>query len=64
MQREFDDLMRSSATMKVSLTPDRLKTMEVSCFKLSQPHFKIHFVKRYTNKRRINGVTAALFPCL
>jgi len=29
MQREFDDLMRSSATMKVSLTPDRLKTMEV-----------------------------------
>jgi hypothetical protein len=29
MQQEFDDLMRSSATVKVSLTPDRLKTMEV-----------------------------------
>ncbi|KAF8076707.1 hypothetical protein FPV67DRAFT_1559110 [Lyophyllum atratum] len=29
MQQEFDNLMRSSATMKVSLTPDRLKTMEV-----------------------------------
>lgn len=29
MQKEFDDLMRSSATMRVSLTPDRLKTMEV-----------------------------------
>ncbi|KAF8165671.1 hypothetical protein B0H34DRAFT_689999 [Crassisporium funariophilum] len=29
MLREFDDLMRSTATMKVSLTPDRLKTMEV-----------------------------------
>ncbi|KAF9464821.1 hypothetical protein BDZ94DRAFT_1320696 [Collybia nuda] len=29
MQQEFDDLMRSSSTMKVSLTPDRLKTMEV-----------------------------------
>ncbi|KAG5648795.1 hypothetical protein DXG03_000144 [Asterophora parasitica] len=29
MQQEFDDLMRSSGTMKVSLTPDRLKTMEV-----------------------------------
>ncbi|KAG6840641.1 hypothetical protein C0991_005364 [Blastosporella zonata] len=29
LQQEFDDLMRSSATMKVSLTPDRLKTMEV-----------------------------------
>jgi hypothetical protein len=29
LQQEFDDLMRSSATMKVSLTPDRLRTMEV-----------------------------------
>jgi len=29
MLREFDDLMRSTSTMKVSLTPDRLKTMEV-----------------------------------
>ncbi|KAF9006696.1 hypothetical protein BDQ17DRAFT_1540472 [Cyathus striatus] len=29
MQQEFDDLMRSSSTMKVSLTPERLKTMEV-----------------------------------
>ncbi|GLB34110.1 hypothetical protein LshimejAT787_0109940 [Lyophyllum shimeji] len=29
MQQEFEDLMRSSSTMKVSLTPDRLKTMEV-----------------------------------
>ncbi|KAJ3812009.1 hypothetical protein F5876DRAFT_38338 [Lentinula aff. lateritia] len=27
--QEFDDLMKSDATMKVSLTPDRLKTMEV-----------------------------------
>ncbi|OBZ70223.1 hypothetical protein A0H81_09784 [Grifola frondosa] len=27
--QEFDELMRSGATMKVSLTPDRLKTMEV-----------------------------------
>ncbi|KAL0580523.1 hypothetical protein V5O48_001510 [Marasmius crinis-equi] len=27
--QEFDDLMRSDATMKVSLTPDRLRTMEV-----------------------------------
>ncbi|KAJ3775691.1 hypothetical protein FB446DRAFT_824789 [Lentinula raphanica] len=26
---EFDNLMKSDATMKVSLTPDRLKTMEV-----------------------------------
>ncbi|KAK7054029.1 hypothetical protein R3P38DRAFT_2854001 [Favolaschia claudopus] len=29
MQKEFDNLMRSDQTMKVSLTPDRLKTMEV-----------------------------------
>ncbi|TFK72055.1 hypothetical protein BDN72DRAFT_957648 [Pluteus cervinus] len=29
MLQEFDDLMRSDATMKVSLTPDRLRTMEV-----------------------------------
>ncbi|KAK7470255.1 hypothetical protein VKT23_001689 [Stygiomarasmius scandens] len=27
--QDFDDLMRSDSTMKVSLTPDRLKTMEV-----------------------------------
>lgn len=27
--QDFDDLMRSDETMKVSLTPDRLKTMEV-----------------------------------
>ncbi|OCH94528.1 hypothetical protein OBBRIDRAFT_789216 [Obba rivulosa] len=27
--QEFDELMRSGATMKVSLTPDRLKSMEV-----------------------------------
>ncbi|KIY73974.1 hypothetical protein CYLTODRAFT_365006 [Cylindrobasidium torrendii FP15055 ss-10] len=26
---EFDDLMRSTSTMKVSLTPDRLRTMEI-----------------------------------
>ncbi|KAJ7771084.1 hypothetical protein DFH07DRAFT_241274 [Mycena maculata] len=29
MLTEFDNLMRSDLTMKVSLTPDRLKTMEV-----------------------------------
>ncbi|KAF6762040.1 hypothetical protein DFP72DRAFT_877843 [Ephemerocybe angulata] len=29
MLQEFDDLMRSASTMKMSLTPDRLKTMEV-----------------------------------
>ncbi|KAJ7265494.1 hypothetical protein B0H12DRAFT_200736 [Mycena haematopus] len=29
MLTEFDNLMRSDSTMKVSLTPDRLKTMEV-----------------------------------
>ncbi|KAJ7682228.1 hypothetical protein DFH06DRAFT_1278022 [Mycena polygramma] len=29
MLQEFDNLMRSGSTMKVSLTPDRLKTMEV-----------------------------------
>jgi len=27
---EFDELMRSGATMKVSLTPDRLRSMEAS----------------------------------
>ncbi|KAF9226758.1 hypothetical protein BS17DRAFT_502768 [Gyrodon lividus] len=27
--QEFDDMMRSGSTMKVSLTPDRLRTMEV-----------------------------------
>ena len=28
-QVEFDELMRSGTTMKVSLTPDRLKSFEV-----------------------------------
>jgi hypothetical protein len=27
--QDFDDLMRSGDTMKVSLTPDRLRSMEV-----------------------------------
>jgi len=36
---EFDELMRSGATMKVSLTPDRLKTMEVRPLPLMQRHF-------------------------
>jgi len=29
VMQDFDDLMRSGGTMKVSLTPDRLRTMEV-----------------------------------
>jgi hypothetical protein len=29
LMQDFDDLMRSGDTMKVSLTPDRLRTMEV-----------------------------------
>ncbi len=31
-QLEFDELMRSGTTMKVSLTPDRLRTFEASVF--------------------------------
>ncbi|KAJ3520688.1 hypothetical protein NM688_g9126 [Phlebia brevispora] len=38
--QEFDELMRSSATMKVSLTPDRLKTMEV--YKQERKRHKVH----------------------
>lgn len=38
MLREFDDLMRSTSTMKVSLTPDRLRTMEVGCMFLLSHH--------------------------
>ena len=34
--REFDELMQSSSTMKVSLTPDRLKSMEVRPFSLTR----------------------------
>ncbi|KAF8638589.1 hypothetical protein AX17_002130 [Amanita inopinata Kibby_2008] len=36
--QEFDDLMRSSSTMKVSLTPDRLKTMEA--YKQEKDHLR------------------------
>ena len=32
LSQEFDDMMRSGSTMKVSLTPDRLRTMEVRAF--------------------------------
>lgn len=35
--QEFDDMMRSGSTMKVSLTPDRLRTMEVRT--LYPPHY-------------------------
>lgn len=39
---EFDELMRSGTTMKVSLTPDRLKTMEVrSIFPDARPRLTL-----------------------
>ncbi|KAH9965988.1 hypothetical protein BC827DRAFT_1265066 [Russula dissimulans] len=36
--QDFDDLVRSSDTMKVSLTPDRLRTMETAKQQQRQPH--------------------------
>lgn len=41
LQREFDDLMRSASTMKMSLTPDRLKTMEVRILRIRQLHNRV-----------------------
>jgi hypothetical protein len=43
--QEFDDLMRSGSTMKVSLTPDRLKTMEVRPSIFSYPQNLLKFVE-------------------
>lgn len=40
--QEFDDMMRSGSTMKVSLTPDRLRTMEVRT--LYPPHYCVFLV--------------------
>ena len=36
--QDFDDLMRSGDTMKVSLTPDRLRSMEVRLESNLSPH--------------------------
>lgn len=38
LMQDFDDLMRSGDTMKVSLTPDRLRTMEVRSESNPSPH--------------------------
>jgi hypothetical protein len=39
LKDEFDELMRSGSTMKVSLTPDRLKSMEVCNKRPCCPNF-------------------------
>jgi hypothetical protein len=44
--QDFDDLMRSGDTMKVSLTPDRLRTMEVRLELISYMHPPTIFVGR------------------
>jgi hypothetical protein len=59
LQQEFDDLMRSSATMKVSLTPDRLKTMEVSVFRVLVSS-QIVMLNRCTNKRKTTSGSVLL----
>jgi hypothetical protein len=38
LMQDFDDLMRSGDTMKVSLTPDRLRSMEVRLESNLSPH--------------------------
>jgi hypothetical protein len=58
MQKEFDDLMRSSATMKVSLTPDRLKTMEVKSLTRLVSYYFLNFgqkVYKQERDQRSNG---------
>ena len=48
---EFDELMRSGTTMKVSLTPDRLKTMEVRS-PFSDPGSLLTLAFRCSKKRK------------
>ncbi|KAK7696149.1 hypothetical protein QCA50_000800 [Cerrena zonata] len=60
LQEEFDELMRSGATMKVSLTPDRLKSMDVShspCSLLSSESRRLHKQERKRSPQ--NGGSSA-----
>lgn len=51
-QREFDELMRSSTTMKVSLTPDRLKSMEVRDTRFLVANYVSRVCQVYKQERR------------
>jgi hypothetical protein len=53
MQREFDDLMRSASTMKMSLTPDRLKTMEVRVLaqRCLRKHLKLLLIQAFKQEK-------------
>jgi hypothetical protein len=44
--QDFDDLMRSGDTMKVSLTPDRLRSMEVRLESNLSPHKHLNLSRR------------------
>ncbi|KAI0004969.1 hypothetical protein BJV74DRAFT_316414 [Russula compacta] len=50
--QDFDDLMRSGDTMKVSLTPDRLRTMETARQQQQQRQFNT--TPRRTGKSNLN----------
>lgn len=60
-QVEFDELMRSGTTMKVSLTPDRLKSFEV-CGVLLVMVWNVHsqLLPRSTTKRKDSVATSQL----
>jgi hypothetical protein len=67
MLREFDDLMRSTSTMKVSLTPDRLKTMEMykqekdrSAIRRPATHFSSNSEPDIPPSSRTNGQRPSL----
>ena len=49
LMQDFDDLMRSGDTMKVSLTPDRLRTMEVRLESSLSPHKRPNLSRRPRN---------------
>ncbi|KAF7789453.1 hypothetical protein EIP86_000398 [Pleurotus ostreatoroseus] len=53
--QEFDELMKSSTTMKVSLTPDRLKSMEVCNVTLVQSPITTRF-QVYKQERKRHKV--------
>ena len=63
LQQEFDELMRSGTTMKVSLTPDRLKSMEVrdrshAALPVQRPH-AVRLLPRCTSR---SASSATAFP--
>jgi len=61
LMQDFDDLMRSGDTMKVSLTPDRLRSMEVRLESNRSPHKHPNLSRRLRSNNN-NSDNCSLVP--